>query len=236
MSDKDESSSSSSSKESAPTISQRQNTSSQLFECETPEQCQIREAVTALFAGKKRRRESSIGPNSKRFIGDHLGIADNEDLMRVLNANNDEQIKFVDRTSRLAFHSHMSECVCVISEKNIYILTTRLQFADDLGPLPIASIEKVSTSPERDNAVIVHLPDFKTELLMTPNKAELVGVLMSRYQALTGNVLPVAFANVVEFPVNQETVFEVDFIQAVEGVKMTLFCKSAQNEKQNETS
>ena len=220
----DESSSSSSKDSTVPL----QNASSQAFQCETPEQTQIRNEVTALFTGKKRRRESSIGPSGKQFIGDHLGIAENEDLVAFIANFGDRQVKFVDRTSRLSCRSHMSECVCLVSERNIFLLTTRLAFADDLSPIPIESIQKVSTSRERDNAVVVHLADFKTELLMMPNKVEFVGVLMFLHKALTGNELEVNFSNQVEFPVNDETLFEVDFIQAVEGVKMTLFCRSAQ--------
>ena len=224
----DDSSSSSSNEEGQAPLP---NLSTPNFECETPEQCEIRDQVTALFTGKKRRRESSIGPNGKRFIGDHLGIADNEDLIAVLSDFGDHQIKFVDRTSRLSCRSHMSECVCVVSEKNIFLLTTRLAFADDLGPIPIEGIQKVSTSRERDNAVVIHLDNFKTELLMMPTKVEFVGVLMFLYAALTGRALQVEFSNTVEFPVNAETLFEVDFIPAVEGVKMTLFCRSAQQQE-----
>jgi hypothetical protein len=88
-------------------------------------------------------------------------------------------------------------------------------------------LEKISTSTERDNAIVLHLPDYKSELLMTPYKTELIGILVSRFRALTERDLAVVFSNVIDFPVNEETLFEVDFIPAAEGVRMTLFCKSA---------
>jgi hypothetical protein len=190
---------------------------------ETPEQLQMRELAESIVASKKRRRPSS---EIKKFIGDHMGVGDSEEIEMLLRDHQDGPPLFLDRTSRLA-HSHMSECLCLVSENHIYILNTHFALPEGEDPIPIDAIEKISTSQERDNAIVVHLPNFKTELLMTPYKTELIGVLVARYRALVERDLEVAFTNVINFPVNDDTLFEVDFVTAAEGVRMTVFCKAA---------
>jgi hypothetical protein len=121
----------------------------------------------------------------------------------------------------------MSECLCLVAEKNVYMLDNHMLLLEGESPIAIETLEKISTSTERDNAVVLHLPDYRSELLMTPFKAELIGILVNRFRALAERELEVVFGNVIEFAVNSETLFEVDFIPAAEGVKMTLFCKSS---------
>jgi hypothetical protein len=192
---------------------------------ETPDAQQTREIAESIFSGKKRRRPSS---EMKKFVGDHVGIGDNTLIPLLLHAHDDQLLLFMDRTSRLALHSHMTECICLVSENHVYILNNRLGLQDDMEPFPITTIEKISTSTERDNAIVIHLPDYKTELLMTPYKTELVSILVSRFRALAERDLEVNFSNVIDFPVNENTLFEVDFLRAAEGVKMTVFCKAAE--------
>jgi hypothetical protein len=191
---------------------------------ESPDQVAIRELAESLVTNKKRRRPSS---EMKKFLGDQIGVGNSDEIAALLEQNDDACPLFIDRTSRLALHSHMSECLCLVAEKNVYMLDNRMALLEDEVPIRIEHIEKLSTSTERDNAVVLHLPEYKSELLMSPYKTELIGILVSRFRALTGRDLEVVFANVVDFPVNAETLFEVDFIPAAEGVRMTVFCKSA---------
>jgi hypothetical protein len=190
---------------------------------ETPEQLQVHELAESIVASKKRRRPSS---ELKKFIGDHMGVGDSEEIEMLLRDNDDGPALFLDRASRLA-HSHMSECLCLVSENRIYILNTHFALPDGERPIPIYAIEKISTSQERDNAIVIHLANFKTELLMTPYKTELIGILVARHRVLAQRDLEVTFTNVISFPVNDDTLFEVDFITAAEGVRMTVFCKAA---------
>jgi hypothetical protein len=193
---------------------------------ETSDGQQMREVAEQIFGpGRKRRRPSS---EMKKFVGDHMGIRDNPLLPVLLIGYEDQSILFIDRTSRLVMRSHMSECISLVSESRIYILNSRLERQDDMEPIQIPTIEKISTSLETDNAIVVHLPEFKSELLMTPYKTELVSIIASRYRALTENDLLVEFSNAIEFPVNDNTLFEVDFLRAAEGVKMTVFCKAVE--------
>jgi hypothetical protein len=191
---------------------------------ESPEQARIRELAESLVANRKRRRPSS---EMKKFLGDHIGVGNSDEIAALLEQHDDACPLFIDRTSRLALHSHMSECLCLVAEKNVYVLDNRMALLDGEAPIPIDAIERLSTSTERDNAVVLHLPDYRSELLMTPYKTELIGILVSRYRELAGRDLEVAVANGVDFPVSAETTFEVDFIPAAEGVRMTVFCKSA---------
>jgi hypothetical protein len=184
----------------------------------------LRELDREIFTGKKKRRPSSA---SKKFIRDHVGMGDSEDIAVLLRTHEDNGVRFMDRTSRLANHSHMSECICLVSDTRVYILNSRLMPDSDIPPFLISTIEKISTSEERDNAIVIHLPKFRSELLMTPYKIELVAVLVKRFREITERELEVRFSNVVEFPVSVVSLFEVDFIPAAEGVRMTLFCKSA---------
>lgn len=208
----------------------RRNRTSSLLDVESQERKEIRDKATTLVNGRKRRRESSVGPTSKRFIGDHIGATDTEEIMSVLEENGDTNVNFADGISRLAQHSHMTENLFIVSDKNCYILSTRtLSLAEGTQPIPIDSIEKLSTSTERDNAIIVHLPEYRSELIMTPNKTELIGTLVHVYEEVTKSDLQVEFSNAVEFLVNSDTMFEVDFIPGREGVKMTVLCKGAQD-------
>jgi hypothetical protein len=190
---------------------------------EAPEQQEIRDLAETIIRNKKRRRPSS---EMKKFIGDHIGVGDSEEITALLEENGDACPLFIDRTSHLELHSHMSECLCLVAEKKVYMLDNRLRTLEDQLPIEIETLEKISTSTERDNAIVLHLPDYRSELLMTPFKTELIGILVNRFRALTGRDIEVVFSNVVDFPVNAETLFEVDFIPAAEGVRMTLFCKS----------
>jgi hypothetical protein len=155
-----------------------------------------------------------------------MGVGDSEEVELLLRDHDDGPALFLDRASRLA-HSHMAECLCLVSEKHIYILNTHFALPDGEGPIPIETIEKISTSRERDNAVVIHLPNFKTELFMTPYKTELIGIIVARYRSIADRELTVAFTNIINFPVNDDTLFEVDFVTAAEGVRMTVFCKAA---------
>jgi hypothetical protein len=186
----------------------------------------MREVAEQIFGSKRKRRRPSS--EMKKFVGDHMGIQDNPLLAVLLLGYDDQSILFIDRTSRLVMRSHMFECISLVSETRLYILNSLLGRQDDMEPIQIATIEKISTSLETDNAIVIHLPDFKSELLMTPYKTELVSILSSRYRALTENDLTVDFSNAIEFPVSDNTLFEVDFLRAAEGVKMTVFCKAAE--------
>jgi hypothetical protein len=185
----------------------------------------LRQLDRELFTGKKKRRPSSA---SKRFICDHVGVGDSEEIAVLLRDHNDQGVRFLDRTSRLASHSHMSECMCLVADTNVYILNSRLVPDANLPCFPIESIQKISTSEERDNAIVIHLPNFRSELLMTPYKVVLITVLVKRFREITETDLEVKFSNILEFPVSEVALFEVNFIPAAEGVRMTLFCKSAQ--------
>jgi hypothetical protein len=188
------------------------------------EDVSLRTLDRELFTGKKKRRPSSA---SKKFICDHIGIADSEEVSAVLTTHGDSGVHFIDRTSRLTNHSHMSECVCLISDTRFYILNSRLLPEAENCPFQITSIQKISTSEERDNAIVIHLPNYRSELLMTPYKVELVAVLVQRFREITEKDLEVRFSNVIEFPVSDVALLEVNVVPAAEGVRMTLFCKSA---------
>ncbi|OHT16063.1 Myosin tail family protein [Tritrichomonas foetus] len=194
------------------------------FMVETPEQVKLRKSADKFFKSKKKRRTSSM---NKKFVCDHIGLTEIPEVSDLLTDHQDEGILFSDRTSRLSNRTHMSECVCLISTNYVYILNSRLEFEDDLDAIPISSIHKIVTSKVTDNAVIIFLDDYKTQLLLTPYKIELMMVLKNQYRNLTNEELEIDFLNSIDFPVNEDTIFEVNFIQTKDGVKMTLFCKSA---------
>lgn len=204
----------------------------EIIEIENQTQQGIHQFGSTIFEGKKKRRSSS---SLKKYIGDHLGLPDIEEIREIIepfevDVQNDFQILFVDRTNRLFYHSHMSECVTIVTKYNIFFFNSRLQLQENEEPIQINEIRKISTSLERDNAIIIHLDDFMTELLMTPFKVELTAILADRYHEITGQDLQIQFSNLVEFPISEDTMFEVNFVPAQEGVRMTLFCKSAQTQ------
>lgn len=190
---------------------------------ESPEQQALRNEGNEFFKDKKKRRQSS---SKKKFFNDHIGLSEVAEVSDLLASQNDEGILFSDRTSRLSHRSHMSECICIISTNYLYILNSHLHNEEDIEPLPISSIQKIVTSQEADNAVIIFFPDFKTQLLMTPYKIELMMILKQQYKQMTGNELEFNFLDFVDFPVNEDTLFEVNFVHTADGVRMTLFCKA----------
>lgn len=193
---------------------------------ESPEQQQLRNESEEFFKNKKKRRASSV---RKKFFNDHIGLSEVNEISDLLAENNDEGILFSDRTSRLSHRSHMSECIFIISTNFIYFLNSHLGFEEDMEPLPISTLKEVATSTEEDNAIILLFDDYKSQLFMTPYKIELMMILKSQYKKCTGEDLKFTFSDVVEFPVNADTLFEVNFIETTDGIRMTLYCKANNN-------
>lgn len=193
---------------------------------ESPEQQQLRNEAQEFFHDKKKRRASSV---RKKFFNDHIGLSEVNEISDLLSENNDEGVLFSDRTSRLSHRSHMAECIFIISTNFIYFLNSHLGFEEDMEPLPISSLKEVSTSTEEDNAVLLLFDDYKSQLFMTPYKIELMMILKTQFRKCTGEELKFTFSDVVEFPVSADTVFEVNFIQTTDGIRMTLYCKANTN-------
>ncbi|OHT10766.1 Myosin tail family protein [Tritrichomonas foetus] len=192
------------------------------FIFESLEQKKLREESDIFFEKKKKRRASSF---RKKFYNDHIGLNDIAEVSDLLTQHNDEGILFSDKTSRLAARTHMTECICLVSTNYIYFLDTHLDFDDDFNILPISDIIKVITSKESDNAVVIFFGDYKSQLILTPYKIELMMILKNQYKMLTENDLDFEFSNSIEFPVNKDTMLEASFVETKDGVKMTLFCK-----------
>lgn len=193
---------------------------------ESPEQQQLRNTADNFFKDRKKRRASSV---RKKFFNDHIGLSEVAEISDLLTENDDEGILFSDRTSRLSHRSHMSECIFIISTNYIYFLNSHLGYEEDMEPLPISSLKGIATSTEEDNAVILLFDDYKSQLFMTPYKIELMMILKTQYKKCTGNDIEFTFEDVVEFPVNADTLFEVNFIQTTDGIRMTLYCKANTN-------
>ena len=189
------------------------------------ENFQIKELGNRILEGKKHRRQSSI---DKEFIGDHLSLEGAPELEQFLSPTLDAAILFTDKINRLTDRNHMAESILVVTQDFMFIINSKLNKLDTRQPIPIASIEKIATSKQTDNAIVVFLPDFQTELLMTPYKCELIGLLSSRYHEIHNRELQIEFSDEIEFPVNAETIFEFDFVRSTSGVAMTLFCKASE--------
>ena len=193
------------------------------FMVESPDQVSLRKSANKFFKNKKRRRASS---ECKKFVCDHIGLTEIHEIDDILSDHNDEGILFSDRTSRLSNRSHMSECVCIVSSNYIYILNSRLEFEENMEAIPIASIQKLATSKVSDNAVVIFLDNFNSQLLMTPYKIELMMVLKNQYKNITDKNLEIVFSNEIDFSVNSGTIFEINFIETKDGVKMSLYSKA----------
>ena len=192
-------------------------------EKESP-QNKMMENANKFFNGKKHRRESS---SSKLFIGDHMGIVDSPEVDSILKSfTPNEEFYFADHCTRLTNRNHMEDCCIIISTHFVFIFNNRLQHILTNGPIPISGILKIGTSHETDNAVVLFLPDYNSELVMSSFKVELMEVLIERYKAITGHDMEVTFGNIIEFEVNEDTIFEFDFVRANDGVRMTLFIKA----------
>lgn len=190
----------------------------------TPEDIEHKQTADAFFRGKKHRRESSA---SKIFIGDHLGMQDETSVDQILfSFSPPEDLYFADHCTRLTNRNHMEDCGFIVTTNHICITNTRLNAYIIPEPILIQDIISLSTSQETDNAVVIHLPNFNSELIMTSFKIELMKVLYDRYVAITGKDLHIKFNNAIEFDVNEDTVFEFDFVRANDGVRMTLFIKA----------
>ena len=192
-------------------------------EKETPEE-KMKKNANKFFNGKKHRRESS---SSKIFIGDHMGAIESPEVDAILKSfTPNEGFYFADHCTRLTNRNHMEDCCILVSTHFVFILNNRLQHILTNGPIPISGILKIGTSQETDNAVVLYLPEYNSELIMTSFKIELMEILIERYKAITGNDIEVTFGNIIEFEVNEDTIFEFDFVRANDGVRMTLFIKA----------
>ncbi|EAX99778.1 Myosin tail family protein [Trichomonas vaginalis G3] len=191
----------------------------------TQEEIRKKQAADQIFNGKKHRRESSA---SKIFIGDHLGLLHEESSINTILNTFDppEELFFADHCTRLTNRNHMEDCGFIITTNHICITNTRLNAYIIPEPVEIKNIEFISTSLETDNAVVIHLPDYNSELVMSSNKIELMKVLMERYRSIAAKDLEIKFNNVIEFDVDNDTIFEFNFVRASDGVRMTLFIKA----------
>ena len=187
---------------------------------------ELKQLGTRLFEGKKIRRTSS---NTKLYIGDHIGVSDISEYQSIIEEFNGEHLLFADRLSRLTDRSHMAESVLFVLTNHFCILNSRLGPNDTIPTYEIGLIQKISTSKQTDNAIVIHLPDYHSELLMTPFKTELVSILYQQYQAITRNELPIEFQDTIRLPVSEAADFEINFVRGGSGVKMTLFCVASES-------
>jgi len=192
-----------------------------IVEEEQPIHIRRKEFGNSIFDGKKHRRASSV---SKEFIGDHLDVAGTPEIMQLFNES--ELLLFSDHANRLTDKSHMADCTILVSSTQLFLLNARMNQYLTPGPIPISMIQCISTSQEKDNAIVIHLPDYQTEVLMTSFKIELTSILAEQYMILKNKELEIKFSNVIEFPISSEALFEFDFVRAVDGVRMSLFIKA----------
>ena len=182
------------------------------------------ERANKFFNRKKHRRLSSP---SKVFIGDHLGVLEIPDIVETLNQfNPPEKLYFADHCTRLTNRNHMEDCSLLVTTNYMFILNNRLQHLLTMNPISIANIIKIQTSLETDNAVAFILPGYDSELIMSSFKIELMQIICDRYKELNGKELDIQFTNIIEFDINEDTIFEFDFVRATDGIRMTLFVKA----------
>ena len=176
------------------------------------------------FSQKKHRRLSSP---SKAFIGDHLGVLKIPDIVETLNQfNPPEKLLFSDHCTRLTSRNHMEDCSLLVTTNYMFILNNRLQHLLTNNPISIENIIKIETSLETDNTVVFFLPGYDSELIMSSYKIELMQIIADRYKEINGRDLEIRFSNIIEFEINEDTIFEFDFVRANDGIRMTLFVKA----------
>lgn len=193
---------------------------------ELPENKEVVTLSEAIFRNKKRRRESS---DAKKYIGDHIGCNEIPEYQEIIHEFHGEQLLFADRLSRLTDRSHMAESIFFILTNHFCVFNARLQTTDTIPTYEIALIKAISTSKENDNAIVIHLDDYRSELLMTPFKAELVATIARQYHQITNHELSIEFSNVIRIPVSPEADFEINFVRSSSGVRMTLYCVAPEN-------
>ena len=187
---------------------------------------ELKQLATRLFEGKKKRRQSS---DSKNYLGDHIGVSEIPEYQSIIEAFNGEHLLFADRLSRLTDRSHMAESVLFVLSNHFCILNPRLGPNETIPTYEIGLIQKISTSKQTDNAIVIHLPDFHSELVMTPFKTELVAILCQQYKTITNNDLTLDFQDTIRLAVSESADFEINFVRGGSGVKMTLFCVASES-------
>eukprot|EP01137_Pigoraptor_chileana_P009300 Opistho-2@57329 len=172
------------------------------------------------FMGQKERRRSSA---VKMFLGDHLGLASNVNVVKLLAKNDDKKIVFSDVITKINKRNKMQERVFLMTDTAMYNLEPNSYKCK--RRIPLKEIGSVSLSKLPDNFFALHVPTEYDYLLVSSKKTEIVSKILEAYEAVLGKELPITFANSFDYRIDQDTVREIHFSRVDGGVSTQIYTK-----------
>jgi len=172
------------------------------------QQAHMRQKVLAydIFKGKKPWNAP------RKFDGDYLELDTNphKDAYRqamtlLFSTYGDTAVTFADYTNKVNKVGKSQKRGIVVTEKNIYKHDPKNYKVKKFGT-PIVAMKKISLSHQRDSFVVIHCnpPEYRDLILDLgieghEKYSEMVSVLVQEFKKLTGENLPVEFADRITY-------------------------------------
>eukprot|EP00128_Syssomonas_multiformis_P015542 Colp12_sorted_trinity150504_noHs@27089 len=156
--------------------------------------------------GQKERRKSS---GLKMFLGDHLGLATQAPIIKLLAKSGETNIVFSDVVVKINKRNKMQDRVLLITEKALYNLEPGT--FKSKRRIPYKELGAISLSKLPDNFFAIHVPTEYDYLLVSSKKTEIITKLLESYETAFGRPLPVTFSNSFDYRIDPDTVREIHF-------------------------
>eukprot|EP01136_Pigoraptor_vietnamica_P006857 Opistho-1_new@40305 len=186
---------------------------------EAPQHAAGSDDAARFMEHKERRRSSAV----KMFLGDHLGLASNPNIIKLLAKNDDKRILFSDVITKINKRNKMQERVLLLTDAAMYNLEPSSYKCK--RRIPLREIGSVSLSKLPDNFFALHVPTEYDYLLVSSKKTEIVTRILEGYEAANGKKLSVTFANSFDYRIDQDTVREIHFSRVDGGVSTQIYTK-----------
>lgn len=155
-------------------------------------------------------------PSAAVFQGDHLQLASNQAVQKILQKQGEQSVLFADVIAKVNRSNRMVKRVLIITEKALYFLeaeTFRLK-----KRVPLVIVESLSLSEYNDFFFAVNVPEDFDHLLISTRKTEIVTALNMAVQRSLGRELNVKFSNKFDYNIDSGTTREVEFTEVPEGI------------------
>ncbi|GBG84878.1 hypothetical protein CBR_g39340 [Chara braunii] len=155
----------------------------------------------------------------KVFKADHLGLAGNPVILKLLSKQGDKLVLFTDTVIKVDRNAKLWKRILLITDQAFYVLDVHTyKLKRRIG---LQHIQMLCLSELNDNFFAVIVPSEYDYLLASARKTEIMAILVEaskKLQATGGTAIPVQFSNRFEYTVDSENVRVVTFEDTDGGV------------------
>jgi myosin I len=157
-----------------------------------------RAALAHVFKGRKERNRDSV---HRSYEGDYIHYDNNFKLQSAITSG--ESMIFADQIIKLNRRGRPERRDLVITDKALYLLMRKKRagelFYQVTRRANLADVRSISVSELADNYIAIYVPSEYDFFFENQRKSEIVALLLTYYQQLTGQQLQVNFSNSIQY-------------------------------------